>query len=314
MTRSFPALILGALLLAACSQQDGPKPHIGYVEADWVYVAAPQGGWIVGQPVREGDKVQTGDLLFRLDETAQEAALAEAEARIRQSEAEVRNLSTGARTAEIRALEARLREAQARLTQAIAERDRLTPLIEDGIVASSRADTIEAEVDAANASVDALKQDIAVARLAARPAVQDAAAAATESAKAASESATYLLQQRSIVAGIDGSVEDIFLRPGEYAVPGAPVLALLPQDGLIVRFFVPQAELPSIRLGTPVRIVADGLGAPFEAPVSYISPQAEYTPPVIYSRDARQKLVFAVEARVSASSGLHPGLPVEVAW
>jgi HlyD family secretion protein len=107
-------------------------------------------------------------------------------------------------------------------------------------------------------------------------------------------------------------VEEEFLDVGEYATAGAPVLAILPRDGLKVRFFVPQAELPGLALGHQVSVWADGLEQPVSAPISYIAPDAEFTPPVIYSKEARAKLVFLVEAELPAGTGLPPGLPVEV--
>lgn len=309
-----PALAALGLLLAGCSGADQDGPHIGYVEADWLYIASPEAGWVVEQSVREGDLVAMGDLLFRLDTTAQEAALAEAEARIRQTEAEARNISTGARNAEIQAMEARLREAEARLAQARLDRDRIVPLAEQGLEPRSRADRLITDVVAADAAVEALRRDIEVARQAGRPAAQEAASAVMETAEAARESVVYRLDQRRVIAQAAGRVDEVFLEQGEYATPGAPVLALLPEDGLKVRFFVSQAELPGMELGGAVQIRADGLPAPIEATVSYISPEAEYTPPVIYSRESREKLVFSIEARLPASSGLHPGLPVEISW
>lgn len=312
-TAVLPALLACLIGLAACSAGEG-APNIGYVEADWVYVAAPEAGWIVEQPVRAGTTISSGDLLFRLDTTAQEAVLAEAEARMRQSDAQARNIATGARAAEIRALEARLAEAEARLVQARMDHDRIVPLVELGLEPKARGDRVTSDVAMAEAAVEALKQDIAVARQAGRPAEREAADAATASARAAMASAAYRLSQRQVTAGMSARVEEVFLEAGEYATPGAPVLALLPEDGLKIRFFVPQAGLSTIELGEPVRVSADGLDAPLEAHISFISADAEFTPPVIYSRDAREKLVFLVEARVPAASPLKPGLPVEVVW
>lgn len=313
--RSICTLLLGsALFLPACSGPETKDANIGYVEADWIYIAAPEAGWIVSQPVQQGMQVEPGELLFQLDTTAQQAAVAEADARIRQSEAEARNIATGARAAEIRALEARLVEAEARATRAEADKARVLPLVNRGVQPQSRGDTVIAEADMAAASVAALKQDIVVAKQAARPAAQEAAEAATESAIAVSENATYRLRQRSVTARTAGRVADTFLEVGEYAMPGAPVLAILPDDGLKVRFFVPQAELPQITLGETVQVTTDGMGTPLTASISYIAVDAEFTPPVIYSENTRGKLVFLVEAQVPAGSELKPGLPVEIVW
>lgn len=308
------AAALAAATLAACSGKPAEEPNIGYVEADWRYVAAPQSGWIVQQSVAEGDRIAAGDMLFRLDTTNEEAALAEADARVRQAGAEAQNIETGARAPEIRALQARLREAEARLSLLVADRDRILPLVQSGVVSRSRGDQIGADVLAAEAAVDAIRQDIAVARLSGRPAAREAAGAAAESVRAARESAAYRLSQRTVTAQLSGRVEEVLLQPGEYATQGQAVLAVLPDDGLKVRFFVPQADLPGIAVGQTVGIVADGLTAPVRATVSNIATDAEFTPPVIYARGTRDKLVFLVEADLEAGTSLRPGLPVEVTW
>ncbi len=312
-TRPLVAPLL-VVMMAACSGKTPTAPNIGYVEADWRYIAAPQAGWIVEQPVAEGDRFVAGDTLFRMDTTAEEAALAEAEARVRQSGAQAQNIETGAREPEIRALQARLREAEARLSRLTADRDRIQPLVAAGIEARSRGEQVAADVLAAEAAVDAIGQDISVARLSGRPAAREAADAAIESVLAARDSAAYRLSQRTVTAGLSGRVEEVLLEPGEYAMPGQPVLAVLPVDGMKVRFFVPQADLPGIAIGQTVKIVADGLTSPVRATVSNISTDPEFTPPVIYSRDTRDKLVFLVEADLEAGTPLLPGLPVEVSW
>ena len=160
----------------------------------------------------------------------------------------------------------------------------------------------------------AAEEQVTSARLAARPAEREAANAVVESAQASRETAAYRLDQRRVVSDMSGRVQEVFQRTGEYVVPGKPVLSVLPDDGLKVRFFVPEAELSKIRLGANVQVHVDGQAAPVTGRVSYISSDAEFTPPVIYSRDARDKLVFVVEAKVPTDEGLHAGLPVEVVW
>lgn len=307
-------IALAALSLSPGCQEAAPAPNIGYVETDWLYVAAPESGRVVAQPIREGARVAVGDILVELDRDAQEAAVEEARARLEQLEAEARDLASGARAPELSALEAHLREAEARRTRAAVEVERLGPLVAEGIATAREGDLLRADLDAANAAVEAGTQDLEVARLAARPAHREAAAAAIESAAAALRDAEYRLDQRTLRAQRAGRVEEVFFAEGEFANAGQPLLALVPDDATVVRFFVPQAKLPNIALGAPVRVVADGRPSSIEAVVSFIAAEAEYTPPVIYSKDVRDKLVFRIEARLPAGSGLHAGLPVELSW
>ena len=304
--------LLGAAALSGCG--NGDANHLGYVEAEWVYVAAPQAGWVIEQSVETGTRVTEGDLLFRLEADEQEATLAQADAQLQQARAEAENLSTGAREPEIAAKEARLAEARARLSRAERDRARILPLVEQGIEPASTGDQVKAEAEMARASVRALEREVEVARLAARPGQRDAADAAATAAEAQRDIAAYRLSQRNVTARHAGRVEDIFLHEGEYATPGAPVLALLPDDGYKARFFVHQSELPNITVGGEVSVSADGLSTPVSARITYIAEEAEFTPPVIYSKDTRGKLVFLVEAALPPGAGLHPGLPIEVRW
>lgn len=298
--------------LTGCSQTVPDPPYIGYVEAEWHYVAAPTAGWITSRPPARGTQLEAGDLLFELEQTAQETSLAAAEGQLQRTQADARNLATGARKEEIEALEARLAEARARLALAADERDRIRPLVARGLESELQGERAEAEFQVARAVVATAEREIAVARIAARPAQQEAAAAGVAIARAELAGARYELDLRRVTARTPGRVEEEFLDVGEYATAGAPVLAILPRDGLKVRFFVPQAELPGLALGQHISVSADGLEQPVSVPISYIAPDAEFTPPVIYSKDARGKLVFLVEAALPAGTRLPPGLPVEV--
>jgi HlyD family secretion protein len=314
-TTTLQALAAGLMLLglSGCTPQDEPV-HLGYIEADWTYVAAPASGRIVEQPVTEGDRVEQGDFLFRLDSTAEEAAVSEAGAKLNQAIAQAVDLSTGARPPEIKRLEAQLAAAKARLEQATSERDRVLPLVEQGYAPKSQRDTVLAAYDAAVAAVHAAEQDLKVAALPARDASREAAQAATRSAEAAKAAAEYRLDERRTFAPVGGKVEEVFFRKGEFVTPGTPIIAILPDTGLKARFYVPETDLAKLKVGNTVSLTADGITTPVKAEITFIAHEAEFAPPVIYARHSREKLVFMVEARVPEGIGLHPGLPVEVNW
>lgn len=309
------ALMLTLMLtlsFGGCAPADDSSAIIGYVEADWRYIAAPDAGWIDAMPVSEGDRVDIGDVLFELDTEKERAAKDEADARVRQSEAQAADIATGARADELSALNARLAEAKARLTQAETDYERVMPLVAQALEPRGRGIALTAERDAARAKVQALQSDLRVAELAARDQTRNAADAATSIARAAGEQAAYRLAQRTTRARHAGRVESLIMRTGEYANKGTPVLAILPDDGLRVRFFVPQSALPSIALGDAVTVSADGLTGTASATVVRIATEAEFAPPVLYTKDSREKLVFMVEARLPADVGLRPGLPVDI--
>lgn len=303
---------LFGLAFAACSQDAPDDVLTGYIRADYVYAAPVEGGRVMELNVAEGESVEKGALLFVLDDTAQRAQLAQAKAQLSQADATAANLGVGARPEEIDALRAQLKDAQTQLAIAVDNFNRENALVATGAVSTSRVDQLQAVRDSAEAKVEAAEKQIAVARLPARTDEQKAAQAAVDAARASVEQAEWALNERRIYADRAGRVELILRREGEIAGPSAPAIAILPPDRNQLRFYVPQDQLSSIALGDSVSVAADGVASPVSAKIVYISNEAEFTPPVIYSNDMRDKLVFAVDAQLPADAGLHPGLPVDV--
>ena len=126
--------------------------------------------------------------------------------------------------------------------------------------------------------------------------------------------AQWQLDQKTQSAPQGGLVFDTFYEQGEYIPPVYPVVSLLPPGNVKIRFFVPETSVSKLQTGQQVSIQFDGSENSFQATISFISPQPEYTPPVIYSRKTRAHLVFMVEAKVSKTDGalLHPGQPVDI--
>jgi HlyD family secretion protein len=120
------------------------------------------------------------------------------------------------------------------------------------------------------------------------------------------------LDDMAPVAPASARVEDVFFQRGEWASANQPVVALIPDDRVYVRFFVPEAEAAAYKTGQKVRFSCDGCADDLSATIVYVSPRPEFTPPIIYSREARDRLVFMVEARPENGARLVPGLPVDV--
>lgn len=122
------------------------------------------------------------------------------------------------------------------------------------------------------------------------------------------------LKDSAPLAKQDSFVEDTFFIPGEFIPAGTSVVSLLSSKDIKIRFFVPQSQLTKFSQDKKIIVSCDGGKDPFTAKVSFISKEAEYTPPVIYSNEARQKMVFMIEAKPedTNNSCLHPGLPVNI--
>jgi HlyD family secretion protein len=143
---------------------------------------------------------------------------------------------------------------------------------------------------------------------------RDMAAAQAAAEQAALDKAKWAFDQKQQFAPTNAMVQDTLYRQGEWVAAGNPAVILLPPENLKVRFFVPQAELPQIKVGETVSVKCDGAAHPFSATVNFISTQAEYTPPVIFSRETRANLVFMIEAKFSPADAakLRPGQPADV--
>jgi HlyD family secretion protein len=159
-----------------------------------------------------------------------------------------------------------------------------------------------------------LDADLQTARLGARSDQVGAAEANVRALEAVLSRAEWELSEKSRLAPEPALVYDTLYRTGEWVAAGRPVVSLLPAGNVKVRFFVPEAGIASLHTGDRVTVTVDGVKEPFPGTVSFISPKAEYTPPVIYSKESRAKLVFMVEATFPPEKAalLHPGQPVDV--
>jgi len=136
---------------------------------------------------------------------------------------------------------------------------------------------------------------------------------ALRSAQARVDSANTRLFRRKLASPVTGTVQQVYFRPGELVPAGRPIVALLPPGNLKVRFYVPESVLPQLAYGDVVKVGCDGCAADVTARISFIASSAEFTPPVIYSREERSKLVFLIEALPEKPQELRVGQPIDVA-
>jgi HlyD family secretion protein len=287
----------------------------GYAEADFVKVGPTLEGLLNSVSVARGAKVSAGAKLFDQDDIADRAAVDQATRQLAQAEAQLANLQSAGKPTEIEQAEANLTDAQAARDKFAADFQRTERLRSSGNASAQLADQRRADLRSADAKVQAMEAALAQLRnplgRASEIAAQQAAVAA---ARAAVAMAQWRLDQRHVAAPAAGIVTDVLARPGETIPAGVPVVSLLPLENVFVRFFVPEQMLAKIHYGDQVKLVCDNCPRDVTASISYISPQAEYTPPVIYSEESRSKLVFRVEARPPLQQAplLNPGQPISV--
>jgi HlyD family secretion protein len=311
------ALLLAVLVtaLSGCGRKDTNLVQ-GYVEGEFVYVASPLEGQLEKLAVRRGQVVKKGDLLFVLESGAEKAQRDEAARKLAQAQANLEDAKRGQRPSEIDSLKAQLQQAQAALVLSDKEFERQERLVGKGVAATQDLDVARSSRDQDQKRVAKLAADLQTAQLGSRSDQIAAAAAAVQAQEASLAHADWALSQKTQYSPVDGIVFDTLYQQGEWIAAGRPTVSLLPPENVKVRAFVPEARVGSLRYGEAVKVFVDGVGEPYAGTVSFISPRAEYTPPVIYSQESRGKLVFMVESVFDPATAakLHPGQPVDVAF
>lgn len=279
-----------AAFLAGCSDAT-PDRLSGYVEAETLYLAPQEAGVVSNILVLEGDRVEAGDVLFRMDA---DRILYQAE------QAEAAAAAAEKRADDSGALAKAVAEASANLDRLAGDFARTEKLFEQGYVAKARYDADRAALIAAEARLERARAE------------KDAAEEDYQSVQAQAGFASQRLDDLAVAAPQAGSIERIYRRAGEIAGAGDPVIALLPPGNLKLRFFAPERMLASFAPGQEIGFHCDGCADGLKARVTYVASEPQFTPPVIYSLDERDKFVFLIEARPLNPQGLRTGQPIDV--
>jgi HlyD family secretion protein len=299
------------------SQQRSTDPPAwqGYAEADYVKVAPVEQGLLTAVSVARGDQIARGAPLFTQDDTAERASRDQAARQLAQAQQQLANLEAGSKPTEVTQAEANLADARSTLARVRADLRRDEALLKSGYATAQIVDQRRADQRSAEAKVQIMEAAVAQARAPmGREREIEAQRAAAAAARAALDMAEWRLAQRTVAAPIGGRVADVLARPGETMAAGAPVVSILPPENIFVRFFVPESALSGLHRGDLVAFSCDGCPPGLVGTISFISPTAEYTPPVIYSESTRAKLVYLIEARPSPNQAalFNPGQPMAV--
>ncbi len=310
MNRARPFIIVAILAAAAAlawyflGGSKRERQLSGYIEGESLFLAASVSGTVSSIAAQEGERVAAGTRLFVIDPATLSAQGEQARAQI-----------VEART-QIAAARANAQQAEAEVVAAAADADRarrdLNRLLsvrhdDPAAVAGKDIDAAQAALRETNARLNAARETASSRR------AQIAAAEAQESqARGGEREVSIRVDQLSPPAPSAARVEEVYYRPGEWVAANQPIVSLLPDDRIKVRFFVPEQKVARYRPGQSVRFSCDGCSSGLTARISYVSPRPEFTPPVIFSRDSRDRLVFMVEALPQKPAGLMPGLPVDV--
>ena len=306
-------ILLLALALAGCSGSHGPN-YQGYVEGEFVYMASSQPGRLEHLAVTRGQQVDQGTPLFTLEATDEKAAQQQAQHQLAAAAAQLADLETGKRPPEVAVVQAQLAQGQAVAKKSAQQRERDETQYRSGGISREQLEATLAQAASDAAHVSELESQLEVVRLPGRAEQLKAQSRQVEAARAVLDQANWKLGEKAIVAPAAGLVYDTLFREGEWVAAGNAVVRMLPPQNVKVRFFVPETALGSLALGRQVSLHCDGCAADVPAAITFVSAEAEYTPPVIYSNDTRKKLIYMIEAHPAPQDAarLHPGQPLVV--
>lgn len=322
------ALLMISAATAAC-RDAGPVTQIrvsGYVEATEVQVSAEAGGRIIELPVAEGDRIEAGAILARLDPSDIELALQRVRAERQGADAQLRLLLAGARAEDVRQADAQRAGAEADLAAArrdlaAAERDleRFEALMaaNSGVQkqrddAATRRDVARERVKGAEERVRAAAEGLARLRAGARREELDVARARVAAVDAQIATLQKNLKDTTVIAPVGGTITQKLVDRGELIGPRTPVVIVSDLEHVWANVFVDEPYIPRVALGQTVTLHTDAGGPGVEGTVTFISPKAEFTPKNVQTADERSKLVFRLKVTVNNAAGtLKQGMPVE---
>lgn len=287
--------------------------YLGYIEGEYVRVASPIAGALISLPARRGMAITQGKPLFTLEHANEIAARDEAFRRYEKARFDLANIKVGKRPEEIEVIADTLVQAEADQKYNLQYLERQQELIKYNATSYENLDRARSNYNHGEARIAELRAQLKVAQLPAREMEIKAAEKEVEAAKQVLAQAQWRVDQKFIKSPVNGFVYDTLYVSGEWVPAGNPITIILPPENIKVRFFVPEQELGDLKIGEVVTVKVDGPEKKTRAKITYISPTAEYTPPVIYSREWRAKQLYMIEAYPTENSAnLHPGQPVDV--
>ena len=322
------AVIAGAVVIAACAE---PPPSnelrvSGHVEATEVRVAAEVGGRLVALTVAEGDRLQAGDIVARVDTRDVELEIGRTQAEREAAEAQLRLLQAGARPEDVRqaqaqidALEAEIAAIDAELVAATADRERFESLLAADAGSRKQRDDAAARVNVLQERTRALREQIrageeVVARLESGARTEEIEAARARVAVVDAQIAVLRkrIDDATVVAPAGGIVTQTLVEQGEIVAPAMPLFVVTDIDRAWANLFVPEPAVPRLTIGQAAVVFTDAGGAGLPGTVTFVSPQAEFTPRNVQTSEERSMLVYRIKVAVDNREGvLKPGMPVD---
>ena len=305
-------LMAMAAALSGCGFRGGDPDGSGTIECTQVQVAPQVGGKIESLPVQEGDRVKKGALVARIDAADYQLKKDEAAAGLAQAQAQLDMMLAGNRDEDVRRAREELRQAAAMADAAAADLKRVEAVFEKGSATQKQMDDTRAAADRTAAARAAAEQNLQKVMRGARKEEIRMAEAQADVAKARLAQAEKAVGYCQVAAPMDGVVTTRNHEEGEVVGAGAALVTLSRMDEVWLSVYVPESRLGGVKVGQAARVRIDGDKKAYPGAISFVSPQAEFTPRNVQTPDERAKLVYRVKITLKNPDGIFkPGMPAD---
>lgn len=308
-------LLLVGLFCSFLQGCDSNKKTLhGYIEAKLTYLSSPYSGKLTKLNVARGTPINLGTPLFSLDTLPESADRVAAQAQLDAAKATLANLQKGKRPSEIAAIDAQIDGAKARISFLEKELVRYKKLVKKSALDQAALDNTTAKLSESIAQLNYFKQNLITAKLPARSDEIKASEHQVEAARSLLEKSNWAANEKAVNAPANAEIFDTYFQVGELVAANRPVLSLLVPKDVKVVFFIPEPMLSQIKINQNISLACDGCLKKIKSTVLFISPKAEFTPPIIYSQSARSKLVYRIEGSIAEQDikTIRPGQPVDI--
>lgn len=307
----FLVLLIG-ILAGGCLQQNDHLA-LGLLARDRVVLTATSSELILEQPIREGSAIRKGDLLVQIDDSLQQALVAQAEAEVKNAAAKLEELKNGAREEEISEARARVKGDEALLKQADLTLKRTRTLKEKSALSVSDLDDAIARRASQNASLLIAREQLRLLINGTRPEELKQAEAQLQAAEAHLQQQRTRLKEYRVIATRDGWLDSLPWNVGERVFVGSPVAITLASNSPFARVYIPEPFRARIKEGDTLTVRIDGVAEKWQGNVRWIAKDATFTPYYALNAEERSRLMYLAEVQLpDAAANLPSGLPVQV--
>ena len=304
-------LLLLIVILFGC----GKPEHIqyqGYVEGENIFLASPFSGILVKQLVSRGQAVKKNELLLQLDPNPQQLTIVQAQNELQEAQRLYKDLLNPKRKPEIEAIKAQIKQVDAQIELAEIRVRRFRDLYARQATDKDSLDETVAHYNELKHLKSQHQSNLELALLGSREERIKAQKAKIDALKATLDESKWQLTQKSIYAPVSGKIFETYYIEGEFVKAQQPIASLLAPENVRIEFFIPVKELNRIKVGQKINFTCMNCSKTFQALISYVSPEAEYIPPLVYSRENEDKLVFRIKAKILEPELFKPGQPITV--